>query len=141
MKLNIDVKVNTAKLAKEFEALKDDNVMYEIHDLFADMCYPYVPMYEGVLFQSVQVFKDSIYYPGPYAHYQYMGELYLAPNGSAWAKKNEKKYPSGIPLKYNTEKHEKASKEWDKAMMNEKGDVFLNAVKDILMQKFKELYG
>lgn len=141
MQIKIDVKINTAKLAKEFEALKNDDVMYEIHDLFSKMCDPYVPMYTGVLSKTVTVTKDSVTYEQPYAHYQYTGELYLAPNGSAWAKKDEEKYPSGIPLQYSKEEHELASKEWDKAMMRDNGDVFLNAVKDILMQRFKELYG
>ena len=149
MKVNIDVKVNTAKLAKEFEALKDDNVMYEIHDLFAKMCDPYVPMQEGVLAQSVQIYKDRIAYAPPYAHYMYVGEIY-GPNipviedgivTGFFSIPNMKKKPTGREMSYDKEKHPLASKEWDKAMMQNKSDVFLNAVKDILMQKFKELYG
>lgn len=149
MKLNIDVKVNTAKLAKEFEALKDDNVMYEIHDLFAKMNDPYVPMQEGVLSQSVQISKDGITYAGPYAHYMYVGEIY-GPNipifedgilVGFFSIPNMPKKPTGREMSYDKEKHPLASKEWDKAMMQNKGDVFLNAVKDILMQRFKELYG
>lgn len=149
MKVNIDVNVNTTKLAKEFEALKDDNVMYEIHDLFAKMCDPYVPMQEGVLSQSVQIHKDSINYAGPYAHYMYVGEVYgpnipIIEDGIVvgwFSPPGQKKKPTGREIQYDKEKHPLASKEWDKAMMDAKGDVFLNAVKDILMQRFKELYG
>ena len=149
MKINIDVNVNTTKLAKEFEALKDDNVMYEIHDLFAKMCEPYVPMQEGVLSDSVKVDKEKIHYDGPYARYMYVGEIY-GPNipvfedgilTGFFSIPKMKKKPTGREMSFDKEKHKLASKEWDKAMMRDNGDVFLNAVKNILMQRFKELYG
>lgn len=141
--VNIQAHINTRRITQQLEALRDDDIMYQIHNEFARMCIPYVPMRSGMLANSVlsNVTKDGVTWPGPYAHYQYMGELYLAPNGSAWAKKDEEKYPSGIPLNYSTEEHSLASKEWDKAMMRDAGDVFLNNVKNILMKRFKELYG
>ena len=40
--------------------------------------------------------------PGPFAHYLYEGILYVSPTtGSAWAKKNEIKVPTGKELTYN----------------------------------------
>lgn len=142
MKLEVRAKINSKKLAEQFDSLLDDKCMYQIHDLFFKMCDPYVPMDEGVLAHgNVEVTKEHVKYMQPYAHYMYMGELYLAENGSSWAKKDEKKYPSGKPLHYSTEKHSLATKEWDKAMMRDKGDVFLKQVKDILLQRCKELYG
>lgn len=149
MQINIDVDIDTAKLAKEFEALKDDNVMYQIHNLFAKMCDPYVPMKEGVLSQSVNIEKDKVIYPQPYAHYMYVGEVYgpnipIIEDGIVvgwFSPPGQKKHPTGKDINYNKEMHPLASKEWDKAMMNARGEEFLNQVKEILMQRFKELYG
>lgn len=143
IQINIQAHINTKKLTNQFEALKNDEVMYNIHNAFYKVCGPYVPMETGMLNRpaNVIVTKDSVKWDQPYARYQYMGELYLAANGSSWAKKDEKKYPSGKPLHYSTEKHPLASKEWDKAMMRDNGDVFLAKVKEVLMKRFKELYG
>lgn len=149
--IKIDVHIDTAKLTKQFEALKDDKCMYEIHNLFAKMCDPYVPMKEGVLSQSVYVniSKSDITYPGPYAHYMYVGEVY-GPNipifedgvlVGFFSKPGEKKQPTGREIQYNKEMHPLASKEWDKAMMSAKGEEFLKAVQQILLERCKELYG
>ena len=149
MQVKIDVNMDVSKLTKQFEDLKNDNVMYQIHDLFAKMCDPYVPMYEGVLSQGVQIEKDKVIYPPPYAHYQYIGEVY-GPNipifedgvlVGFFSPPGQKKHPTGRPINYNKEKHPLATKEWDKAMMDARGEEFLKYVKDILMQRCKELYG
>ena len=162
MRINIDVNIDTAKLAKEFEALKDDNVMYHIHNEFKRMCDPYVPMKEGVLSQtngnngSVEVTKDNVRWfakaPGSdvsYAHYMYVGEVYgpnipIIEDGIVvgwFSPFGQKKHPTGRDINYNKEMHPLASKEWDKAMMRDRGDEFLENIKGILMQRFKELYG
>ena len=149
IELNIQVDINTEKLAKQFEALKDDNSMYEIHNMFAKMMNDYVPFAEGVLSQSVQIEKDKVRYNMPYAHYQYVGEVYgpnipIIEDGIVvgfFSKPGEKKQPTGKQIQYNKEYHPKASKEWDKAMMNERGEEFLKKVQEILLQRCKELYG
>lgn len=46
--------------------------------------------------------NNEIKYKGPYAKYQYYGKLMLAKNGSAWAKKGEKKVLTNKNLKYHT---------------------------------------
>lgn len=71
----------------------------------------------------------------------YMGELYLAENGSSWAKEGEKKYPAGRPLKYSKEKHSLATKEWDKVAMQTEIDRFAEYVKKRLIERHKYLYG
>lgn len=149
MEIKIDVHIDTAKLTKQFEALKDDNSMYEVHNLFAKMCDPYVPFAEGVLSQGITIEKDKVIYPPPYAHYMYVGEVY-GPNipifedgvlVGFFSIPNKKKVPTGREMQYSKEYHPLASKEWDKAMMNDKGDTFKKAVADILIQRCKELYG
>lgn len=150
MKIQVDVHIDTNNLAKQFAALKDDEVMRQIHNLFFKMCDPYVPMSEGILAHTnVEITKDYVKYGQPYAHYMYMGEVYgpnipIKEDGIivGWfSPPNKKKSPTGRDINYDTEKHPLASKEWDKAMMRDNGEVFLNAVKDIIMTRFKELYG
>ena len=141
-KVNIKVNLDTKRLVRQWRSLlKDDDTMLEIHDTLARYCDPYVPMQEGVLAQTTEITAKSVKYTQPYAHYQYMGELYLAANGSSWAHKDEKKYPSGLPLVHSKEKHLRASKEWDKAMMAERGQEFTHAIRDILVRRANELYG
>lgn len=65
-------------------------------------CDPYIPFQRGGLRGSVR-YPDGIYggvieYNAPYAHYQYMGELYLTEDGRSWASKGERKYPTGRSL-------------------------------------------
>ncbi len=160
--INIQVDIDTDKLAKKFEALKNDYVMLQVHNEFKRMCNPYVPMKEGFLSQeqgksgSVEVTKDHVRYFAKaegsnksYAHYMYVGEVY-GPNlpiykhgvlVGFYSIKDKKKTPTGRPIDYNKEFHMLATKEWDKAMMRDHGDEFIANVKRILMDRFKELYG
>lgn len=168
MKINVDVHIDTNKLSQQFEALKDDEVMRQIHNLFFKMCDPYVPMSEGILAHTnVEITKDHVKYDQPYAHYMYMGEVY-GPNypikeggevvgffTNPYGKKAPiieggiivgwysppHKHPTGRAINYDKKEHPLASKEWDKAMMRDNGEVFLKAVEDILLKKCKELYG
>lgn len=141
MASGISVKINDAKIKSLLDNLLDKKTMLEIHNKFAQYCEPYVPMQTGTLAQTHQVTPEYVRYYQPYAHYQYKGELYLAPNGSSWAKKGEKKYPSGHPLVFSKEMHPKASKEWDKAMMAERGEEFTAAVTQILVERAREING
>lgn len=168
MEVRVDVNIDTKKLQQQFESLLDDDCMYQIHDLFYKMNDPYVPMDEGNLaYTSVEVTKDSVRYNQPYARYMYMGEVY-GPNypikeggevvgffTNPYGKKAPiieggiitgwysppHKHPTGREIRYNTSNHPLATKEWDKAMMRDKGDVFLKQVADILLKRCKELYG
>ena len=134
--------VDEEKLKRKIESLIDDKTMLEIHDLFAKIIDPWTPFAEGVMaHRSLEITPNYICYHQPYAHYMYMGELYLAANGSSWAKENEKKYPSGRPLHYSKEKHQLATAQWDKVAMQTKRDEFELQVRDILMRRAKQLYG
>lgn len=168
VKVTVNVKAIEDKLNR---VIHDDETMKAVHTEFAKYCVPYTPMYTGTMSQSIeidgeikpehkkkdprtlgeayQVFKDYVHYVQPYAHYQYTGEVY-GPNipfkdedGFIYwrSPKDKKKYPTGRQLQYNKEGHEKASKEWDKAMMADKGEQFLQSVKNILSKKARELYG
>jgi hypothetical protein len=148
--ITTEIFINEKSIQNKIENLIDDDVMIEIHNLFAKMCDPYVPKEEGVLSQTLEVTKDYVRYTQPYAHYQYMGNVYgpnipIIKDGVivGWFSPPGKgsKHPTGKNLNYSTEQHPKATSKWDKAMMDERGDEFIEQVKDILVRKAKELYG
>ena len=138
--VKVNVRIDGNEIIRRWsDLLKDEQTMLMVHQALERYCYPYVPMQEGNLFQQVEITSKSVKYTQPYAHYQYTGELYLAANGSSWAKKDEKKYPSGLPLVYSKEKHPKATKEWDKAMMAEDGPKFTQEISDILVRRMHDI--
>lgn len=74
----------------------------------------YVPMQSGMLKDTRYIGPNYVKYTQPYAHYQYYGVLYLTRNGSSWAKKGERKYPSGRELTYHGAPMR--GKQWDVRM-------------------------
>ena len=147
----LNIQIDDKALQDKLNSLVDAKTMLEVHNKFAQFCNEYVPMDEGVLSQTVQITPEFVRYYAPYAHYMYVGEIY-GPNIPSISKKTgeiigwfsppgKEKQPTGRPLKYSQEKHPKASKEWDKAMMAERGQEFIQAVKKILIERARELYG
>lgn len=56
---------------------------------------------EHMMVLATVVGSGQVDIPGPYAHYLHEGILYVSPTtGSAWAKKNEIKVPTGKELTY-----------------------------------------
>lgn len=94
---NVNIKLNTDKLDRNIrEAQKKLNMQ-----IAAD-CDSLIPFRQGGLRGSLH-YPDGVYggelaWNTPYAHYQYEGELYLTEDGRAFANKNERKFPTGIPL-------------------------------------------
>lgn len=87
----------------------------QFRDLADKYMDAYIPMQSGTLKNSKRYPANNIIeYLSPYAHYMYMGELYLAPNGSSWAKKGEKKVATGKKLNYA--QSPKRGANWDKRM-------------------------
>ena len=127
------VAFNAKDIQRKVDNLIDENVMLQIHNLFAKMCDEYVPFFEGPLSQSAlaQVTPQYVQYGGsgyvtanrpngvPYARYQYYG----------------------VDFNHTKDYHPKATALWDKAMMSEKGQLFCEQVRDILVRRAKELYG
>lgn len=87
----------------------------------------YVPEDTGVLAQNVRITADDdaghILYNSPYAHYQYMGEVYgpnypITDGGELVGFYSPPhKTPTGEKLQYSTFRHPLATDHWDKAMM------------------------
>lgn len=77
----------------------------------------YIPRDTGMLSRLKVIGSDYIEYRSPYAHYQYVGELYVDPkthkgsffsqNYGHWSRPNVSKIPSGKRLKYHTPRNRK----------------------------------
>lgn len=146
--VNTEISSDISDLLNQFQGLIDDETtMLQIYNLWGKIIEPFVPMDNGILAHSYEVTPNYLRYHGPYAHYQYMGIMYgpnfpIFDNGQLVGFYSPpKKYPTDIPLNYNTEKHPLASKEWDKAAMTLKKDEFLEGVKAIMIRRYKQLYG
>lgn len=114
-KLKFDNKI----LNKNLDALLDNKTMLQINNLFAKKMDPYVPFLEGPLSQTIEVSPVGVKYTQPYARYQY----------------------HGTEFNHTIDYHPLASAEWDKAMMRDKGDEFKAEVKEILLQRLRQING
>ena len=141
LKVKAKVDVDAIK-GKVSQLLEDKQLKLSIHQLLYKMCDPYVPMQTGMLAQArVEITDEYVRYAQPYAHYQYEGILYLVENGSAWAKAGEEKYPSDRMLVHSKEMHPKATRHWDKVMLAEQGQVFLQQVQALILLRARQIYG
>lgn len=77
---------------------------------------PFVPALTKSLADRTRVEGDTIIYPGPYAHYLYIGKLFVDPNtGSPFAPYGAVKVITGTGLKYSKAVHSKAQDHWFEA--------------------------
>lgn len=75
--LNITLQFDEKAIGAKISDLANDEItMKQIHTAFAKIIDPFVPMRQGILASSATPTKDYVEYAGPYAHYQYMGEVY-----------------------------------------------------------------
>ena len=128
MKLNVKVKMNPVnKIIKDHGLDKDGRVVRHLRDTADRLMMPYIPGGAGGQLAKLKTYPSNheIKYTSPYAHYQYTGKAMVAENGSAWAKKGEKKHYSGKKLKYHTSG---TGPKWDKLMMQRRKN---DLVKDV----------
>lgn len=130
------------QIVQKLSAIENnERILLACHNTLARMCDPYVPMQQGVLAQSIQISKDGVTYTQPYAHYQYVGEVY----GPSWPiiqdgvivgwrspKGEGTKHPTGGQLSYSKEMHPLATHHWDQAMMRDHGDEFKAEIAKII---------
>lgn len=94
----IDIHIDTKRIDDNLRRAQDMLDQKVLNDMME-----YIPFQQGALRGATHIIEPGLISTDtPYAHYQYAGELYLAENGSSWARKGEKKYPSGQSLHYNT---------------------------------------
>lgn len=106
---NVDIKIDTKRIdrnLKEAQKLLNEQIVAD--------CDPLIPFQQGALRNSVNypqgIYGGEIEYNTPYAHYQYVGEVY-GPNipiydddgnlTGYWSPPNKK--PTGRKLTYHTE--------------------------------------
>lgn len=106
-------------------------------------CEPYVPYDSGNLTRSAwtatRIGSGEVVYPGPYAHYQYYGEVYgpsfpceIGGEMTFRSRKGIIKKPTGRKLKYNKDVHPLAGSFWFERMKADKGGDILRALKNFL---------
>lgn len=128
MKLNVKVKMNSVnKILKDHRLDKDGRVVKHLRNTADRLMMPYIPGGAGGELAKLKTYPNnySIKYISPYSHYQYTGKAMVAQNGSAWARKGEKKHYSGKKLKYHTSG---TGAKWDKLMLQRRKN---DLIKDI----------
>lgn len=118
MNVNIDVNWNTALIESKINSLITDDVLLQIQTLFAKTIEPWTPYWHGDLSTDITIDSTGVTYNVPYARKQY--------------------YES---LAYHKDVHPLATKLWDKVAMQSEMENFENQVKDILIERAREIYG
>ncbi len=98
---------------------------------------PYVPALTKSLANRTQVRGDTIIYPGPYAHYLYVGKLFVDPNTrSAFAPYGATKVITGKDLKYGKKVHSKAQDHWFEASKAQNIDKWVRVAGRVIRHEF-----
>lgn len=105
---------------------------------------PYVPADNLVLAQDIDITAEEecghVIYNSPYAHYQYIGEIYgpnypIVDGGEIMGFYSPPhKTPTGKKLNYSTFRHPLATDHWDKAMMTARKDDLAKSYAEYLKQ-------
>lgn len=108
---------NSAEMLRRANLEKGGLVQQTIDKTVIDYNLQYAPWESGSLAKSAygatQIGSGKVIYPGPYAHYQYYGEVY-GPNipvfeddsgipTKFFSPKGQKKHPTGRSLQYSTD--------------------------------------
>lgn len=117
-RVTVDVKSRLSQaLQNKLDEINNPTTMLAIYNTLAKRCDPYVPFLEGPLSQTAVVTSDGVTYIQPYARYQYYGDTF----------------------NHTTDYHPLASARWDKAMMRDHGDEFIQEVEDILYWRMRKV--
>lgn len=141
MKCKIEFSKDDKQLLQKLDLQSGGPVQELVDKLVVDWNQKYVPFATGTLARSPYAVSDfgsgEVIYPGPYAHYQYYGEVY-GPNIPItdsntglihWVSpKGKKKHPTGRPLQYSTEMNALAGSHWFERM---KADHLEDIVKEV----------
>lgn len=117
---NFEVKIewDEARIRNKAEALLDDNTRTQINQAFAEIIEPWTPYWHGPLSQNITVDATGVTYNVPYAREQY--------------------YHS---IAFHKDVHPLATREWDKVAMQSEMENFEAKVKEILVERAKQIYG
>lgn len=114
--------IATAIQKKLSYLLDDPKVQEGVTEIVKDAMNKFVPMRDGNLRESAKVVGDEIVWTAPYAHYQYVGEVYgpnfpVIINGEqTWrSPRGEEKFLTGRRIQYHTAG---TGSYWDQKMMS-----------------------
>ena len=129
MKIQAEVNIDTAKIMKKYGLGESKEAQRFLAEDVERKCQPYVPMAAAIsvhMVNNARVTDDSIIYPGPYAHYQYVGEVMAG---------RAPKHYTGRDIDYHG--GPMRGKQWDKRMMADRGDEVTDAVAEFVGGKRK----
>lgn len=128
---NMFITPRVNKLLEKFNLKSGGKVQQVIDKLIMDYDQDYCPWDTGLLAASpysvTVIGSGEVIYPGPYAHYQYYGEVY-GPNiwnedqhiknapSPYFSPPGQKKHPTGRELQYDTSKNALAGPYWFERM-------------------------
>lgn len=141
MKVNVKPDISPETILKARGLGSSNAATKLLAETVARLSDPYVPMSTGSgahMKEGYTIASDgsSITYRGPYAHFQYVGEVMVGvKTGSPYAKSGEPKRGTGRALEYHGAPMR--GKEWDKRMMADRGDEVTKAVADFVGGKPK----
>ncbi len=137
--MNIRVNLDPGQVLKSRGLGSSKEAQKLLATQFERLCQPYVPMSAGsgahmVNLASIAEDGSTVTWPGPYAHYQYVGEVY-GPNiplshggvpSGYFSPPGQPKSPTGRGMEYHGAPMR--GKEWDKRMMADRGKELVEAV-------------
>ena len=113
MKMEYEVNIDAEKILKKYGLGQSKEAQRALAEDVERLCQPYVPMSAGSgahMVNAARVTDEAIIYPGPYAHYQYVGEVMAG---------RAPKHYTGQAINYHGAPMR--GKQWDKRMMADKG--------------------
>jgi len=128
--LSVSISVPVRKALMRLNLQEGGLVQQVIDKAVIDYSLQYCPWDTGTLAKSAygatQIGSGEVVYPGPYAHYQYYGEVY-GPNipifeddsgipTGFFSPPGQKKHPTGRALQYNTDTNPLAGAFWFERM-------------------------
>lgn len=122
------VKLNLGKFKQATERAR-----LELAKIIVQDTKQFVPHDKGKL-EKAEIVNNGrqIIYSTPYARFLWHGKLMLAPNGSSWARKGEKKHVANQDLKFNQSVNPYAGKYWFLRAKNKYLDKWVNDFKSLL---------
>lgn len=142
MKIRVEVAIEPEEILKRRGLESGGQAQQWLENEVINQCIPYTSFDEGILAYSGTPWPypggGFVKWPGPYAHYQYMGIVY-GPNFQVeqggemvWRSlKDQKKQPTGRTLDYGNSqsKHDpRAGSHWVERMMADKSGEILDGL-------------
>lgn len=131
--MKIKVNVNAAAVLRKRGLGDSTKAKKYLASTVKRLCDPYVPMSAGAgaHMKNLAEINESggvveLRYPGPYAHYQYVGEVMAG---------RAPKHYTGRAIQYTDAPMR--GKEWDKRMMADRGDEVVGALAEFVGGKRK----